>query len=409
MRPIPALLAVAAVLAFALAGCSSPRDAQQGKGGRGGPPGSTTLAFTEPVAIGGGATGETFVAVGPDGLVLACTHGGFTGPSPTWVSRDGGATWASLVTGALLPSGDCDVEVAQDGDWFVLYDTAWGSALAVSHDDGVTWVQRPDIALPITGVVDRPWIGVIGGRLLLVYKGIGQGPGIIAASTSDDDGATWSTPQVVSLADDPTLANHIGFDFLVGADGVVRIPLVKYDNDPTVDEPFSFLVSRDRGTSWTEEPALPPRDADVLVGAAVAGDGTTLYWAWHDDAGRLLAAASTDDGRTWSDPALVAQGGFVFTPALAGRPDGTATLAWVQGGPYQAAAARLDARADGLVLATAVLESSATTAQMAEFLDVAHDEEGRAIVVYAWEPGDGSCDDLRHPSNHACLHTVRET
>jgi hypothetical protein len=366
------------------------------------------FTFRPPVSIAGGATGEAFLAVGPGGLALACTHGGFTVPSPTWVSRDDGATWDVLDPGATIPSGDCDVEVRADGAWFVLYDTVWGAALSVSRDGGATWTHHPDIALPVTGVVDRPWLGLAGDRLLLSYKGIGQGPGIVVVSASDDDGATWSPPRPVSLVSDPTHANHIGFDFLVGADGVVRIPLVKYDNDPTVDEPFSFLVSRDRGDSWSEEPALPPRDADVLVGAAVAGDGTTLYWAWHDDAGRLLATASTDDGRTWGEPALVAAGQFVYTPALAGHADGTATLAWVQTGPSLAAAARLDARQPGLVTATAILEGPTAVAQSAEFLDVAVGPDGGARIAYAWNDPAGSCEDLLRPLNRSCLHFVRE-
>lgn len=366
------------------------------------------FAFLPPVTIAGGATGETFLAVGPDGVVLACTHGGFTVPSPTWLSRDDGATWSVLDAGASIPSGDCDVEVRADGAWFVLYDTVWGAALSVSKDDGATWVHHPDIAPPVTGVVDRPWLGLVGDRLLLSYKGIGQGPGLVVVSTSDDDGASWTLPQPVSVVSDPTHANHIGFDFLTGADGVVRIPLVKYDNDPTVDEPFSFLVSRDQGDSWSEEAALPPRDADVLVGAAVAGDGTTLYWAWHDDAGKLFATASTDDGRTWREPVLLAQGDFVYTPALDGRPDGTATVAWVQSGPFVAAAARLDARDPALVTSITLLEGPSAAAQSAEFLDVVHGADGQARIVYAWNDPSGSCEDALRPLNRSCLHFVRE-
>lgn len=393
-----------ALAAFALlSGCLGPGVPDSGPR-----PSGAALQFTPPALVAGGATGEAFIAVGPDGLVLACTHGGFTGPSPAWVSRDDGATWTPLATGSVLPAGDCDVDVSPTGAWVVLYDTVWGAALAVTRDGGASWTVRPDAAPPITGVVDRPWIAWVGERLVLSYKGIGQGPGIVVVRTSDDDGATWSTPEVVSLVADPTHANHIGFDFLVGRDGAVRIPLVKYDNDPTVDELLSFLVSRDRGDSWTDEPALGPLDADVLVGAAVAGDGTTLYWAWHDDAGRLLAAVSTDDGATWSAPALVAQGEFVYTPAIDGRRDGSATVAWVQSGPFQAGAARLDPGVPGLVVAATALDGPSETAQAAEFMGLRHDEAGRAHVVYAWDPGDDSCLDLRHPGKRICLHFTRE-
>jgi hypothetical protein len=325
------------------------------------------------------------------------------------VSHDEGAHWLETIPQPNpTPDGDCDVDVSPGGAWVILYDWAAGASIAITRDQGKTWTLRHGVAPPVTGVVDRPWIAFVGERLLLSYKGIGQGPGIVVVRVSDDDGATWSSPAVVSLLSDPRLANHIGFDFLVGADDAVRIPLVKYDNDPTVDETFAFLVSRDRGVSWNERPALGPLDADVLVGAAVAGNGTTLYWAWHDDAGKLLEAHSVDDGGTWSPPTLVAEGEFVYTPAIDGRPDGTATVAWVQSGPFQAAAARLDARLDQPVVATVVLEGPSTTPQSAEFSALRHDAQGRANVVYAWDPGDDSCFDLRHAGNGICVHFVRE-
>jgi hypothetical protein len=402
------LIALAFAVLLLLPGCFGGSDRDRHDDGAHAP--ARGLSFTEPVVVGMGATGETFVAAGPGGLILACSHGGFSGPSQAWASRDSGATWGRLEPSpSPVPSGDCDVEVSPAGAWAVLYDWVGGASIAVSRDEGATWSVHHGIAPPVTGVVDRPWMAFVGERLLLSYKGIGQGPGIVVVRTSDDDGANWSTPQVVSLVSDPTHANHIGFDFLVGADGVVRIPLVKYDNDPAVDEPFSFLVSRDQGDSWTEEPALGPRDADVLVGAAVAGDGTTLYWAWHDDAGSLWTSSSVDDGATWSDPVFVVEAQFVYTPALAGRPDGTATLVWMQTGRDFAAAARLDARLADPVVAMVVLEGPSDVAQSAEFMDVAHDEDGHALVVYGWDPGDGSCADAVNPLQMACVHFVRET
>jgi len=44
----------------------------------------------------------------PHGLVLACSHGGFGQPSPSWASEDGGDTWRRLDP-QLNPivSGDC--------------------------------------------------------------------------------------------------------------------------------------------------------------------------------------------------------------------------------------------------------------------------------------------------------------
>ncbi|MHB1262471.1 MAG: sialidase family protein [Thermoplasmatota archaeon] len=400
----PGAWVAAAVASLALAGCLS----DDGDAGNDGPT-ARPFAFTAPVLVDGGATGETFIAIAPDGTLLACSHGQFTGPSRLWTSSDGGLAWSELDPQPNpFPDGDCDVDVSESGAWVVLYDWAGGASIAVSRDQGATWTLHHDVAPPVTGVVDRPWITFLGERLLLSYKGIGQGPGIVVVSTSDDDGATWNALTFVSLVDDLQRPNHIGFDFLIGGDRSIRIPLVRYDNDPTVEETFSFLVSRDRGESWSEETALGPLDADVLVAAAVAGEGRTLYWAWHDDAGHLLEAHSLDEGRTWSEPALVAQGDFVYTPAIDGRPDGTATVAWVQSGPYQAAAARLDARLAQPVVATVVLEGPSDTPQMAEFSGLRHDAQGRANIVYAWDPGDGSCQEPRYPLTSICVHFVRE-
>ncbi|MFA5944568.1 MAG: sialidase family protein [Candidatus Thermoplasmatota archaeon] len=393
----------AACFALALAGCFGDLASDDS------PAAQTSFAFTAPLLVGGGATGETFLAVGADGAMLACSHGMFTGPGPLWVSHDEGDHWVETIPEPNpLPDGDCDVDISPTGAWAILYDWVGGASIAVSRDQGRSWTMNHAIAPPVTGVVDRPWFAFHGERILLSYKGIGQGPGIVVVRTSDDDGATWSTPQPVSVLSDPRLANHIGFDFLVGADGTVRIPLVKYDNDPSVDETFSFLVSRDRGDSWQEQPALGPLDADVLVGSAVAGDGTTLYWAWHDDAGKLLESHSLDDGATWSEPFLIAEGEFVYTPAIDGRADGTATVAWIQSGPFQAAAARLDGRLAQPVVAIAILEGPSDTPQSAEFSALRHDAQGYANVVYAWDPGNDSCQDLRHAANGICVHFVRE-
>lgn len=415
--------AVACVLAAVLAGCL--QDMTD-------PALPRHLHFGEPVVAGVGAVGETFLALGADGVALACSHATFTRPSPLWVSRDDGAAWVQTEPGPnVLPSGDCDVEVSDEGVWAMLYDWVGGATVATSRDDGRTWRLNPLAALPVTGAVDRPWIGFLGERLILTWKSVQYHPTVIAAAYSDDYGATWSPPLPLDIRDDPAFPAAIQSDVKI-AGGRAYVFVTLYQTNPLagpmgLDEGVRFdLLVSDDGFVWSRSHVQDLPAADIINGAAAGADTWTgrgasdddegavhLWWAYaapDGNAESLFVLHSGDGGTTWDEPQAVVEGGDFDTPAIAARDDGTATLLVMQREPTPwIRAFRLDSAAPGLVLDEMEIASDNGAPQNIEFMDIEHDERGRAAALFGWRMTDTDCTDLRYPVNDSCLVFVRET
>lgn len=366
------------------------------------------VAFEAPVLAGTypNQQGEAFVEVSPDGqTVLTCAHGEFRQSSPMYASTDGGTTWRTLTPPLDSPiGGDC--EVALSGDtWVFLASTVASATVLVTQDQGATWSVNPLSAIPTNGLADRPWIAFAGDRLLISYMPLWMQPGLIATMASDDLGQTWSMP-VYASAIAPGQTSTVQGHFLVDpSDGTVRIPLVKTMGTelnqvgPVV---LSMAVSRDQGTSWTEEPVRGPFTAYFAYSTAVAqgGDGT-LYWPFLQDGDGgvdTLVLTSTDGGATWSEPVRVVQGQAPASiPWGHGRPDGSMDLVWTDDGAVAGAEPgpsvlflRLDARHPGLVTGLVAVTAVGVTP---EFSAVGHDGDGRAFVVVPQTvglPGDGT-------------------
>lgn len=390
------------------------------------------LRFGEPVLVGVGAVGETFLALGADGTALACSHATFTRPSPLWVSRDDGATWTSTEPGPnAIPSGDCDVEVSAAGVWAMLFDWVGGATVATSRDHGRTWDVNPLAALPVTGAVDRPWIGFLGERLVMTYKSVQYHPTVLAATYSDDYGATWSPPLPLDIRDDPAFTAAIASDVKVAGDQAY-VFLTLYNTNPLagavgLDEGVRFeLLSSGDGFTWSRSHVLDLAAAEILNGAAAVaprtarsngGDArgeasTHLWWTYAAPNGStesVYVLHSGDGGATWDPPVAVAGGGDFDTPAIAGRTDGTATIVIMQREPTPwIRALRLDPSKPGLVVDDVELIGDTGAPQNIEFMDVEHDARDRAAVVFAWRVEASSCTDLRYPVNDSCLFFVRE-
>lgn len=337
---------------------------------------------------------EAFIDVSPDGqTILTCLHGEFAAASPMFVSRDAGSTFSQI---PAMPDwgtgGDCEVAMGDDGWWHFLISTVATETVVSTGDNGTTWTANHVTALPTNGMGDRPWLEAVGNDLILTYmplSGVTPGqPGSIGVVRSTDHGRTWSTPQTLGGLEADTLI--VEGHPLVGPGDLVRIPLMRYerdfDNNGSPCRLF-FAVSADHGATWTEEPVAEPTCrpgfASFPTSVAVAGDGT-LYWAYFVPAsGRTDLVAIVGNGTGWSEPVTLMEGLSSYDiPWMDGRPDGTATLAFVanttaspRGG--QLTMLRLDARLPGLVDATATAGHNTGV----EFLAVEHDMHGRAHVV----------------------------
>lgn len=345
----------------------------------------------------GDMQGEFFLEVTDGGnTILTCTHGGFTDPAPKFVSEDGGTTWRELVvdppTGV---SGDCWVDVGDDGTWYFIDSQAGGNTVSSTRDGGRTWTVNRAATVPVGGTADRPYMVPLGGsRMALTYVQSYLVPGFVAFTRTTDNGQTWEAPRRISQIDD-TRTNVMHGPMLVADEGrTIRVPLFQfqaqdYPSMGPAQGTLGFMKSTDGGDSFRYEPVLPSVEA-LFVPPAVAAVGSNLYWAYQVGNGSgqdIMLLTSVDDGATWRPPVRIAGGipcvGYMW---IDGAPDGSAVLSLdaeaslvtneKQG--EHLILIRLDATSDGIVdwtLAPAVADN-------AEFSTVAHDDAGRVYASY---------------------------
>jgi hypothetical protein len=378
--------------------------------------GATDWPFSN-ILVGPGGDAETSVLVGPDGLVLACSHGGFGQPSPSWASEDGGDTWRRLDPQPNpVVSGDCDWAVLEDGTWAIVYDTIASSTVATTRDRGATWSFNYASAVPFGGV-DRPWITAEGNTLYMAYANVmATEPAINTLAVSHDGGRTWTEHHVahtVSLEESDRPQTVIGHPLV--ADGTIRIPLASADLSNGGPTWLSFAVSRDEGNTWTEEMVAGPYETFFhLPVASQAPDGTLFITKPEGDANGIAidVLVSHDDGETWTAVRVAENVTFpsVTGPWVDARPDGSATVAWLQEseGARTIWAARIGA--DGTIAhpARALIEPVEDDAVF-EFIMLDHDESGRAFIVYPLDTGDCTqTTPAAQGRNAQCVWLLRE-
>jgi len=402
-------------VALLLAGCLS-----------GPPAGPVTLppaGFTH-TQVGTGGDTETSLAVSADGrTVLACSHGGFTQPSPWWASTDGGATFTQLEPSPAPPvGGDCDVAIGTDGSWYEVFDSLMSVAIVATHDQGKTWVWSY-LNDPLVGNVDRPWIQAVGDDLVVTYADImADQPYAVFAIRSTDHGATWSLPAVVANVHGPDATNcWVGHPTSIGFQ-LMLVPLGCWvgaeANVGTVQ--VQFARSETAGADWVQEPPLALQQARGVPTASFAPDGTLwlAFVAGPDGGHEVMAATSSDDGHSFADPIPVAPiAGDSDWPWIDGRPDGSADVTWMEHAPngtagptYRAHVARVS-REPFAVVSSQPIGPSWAGDMSYEFFMVRHDDHGTAFVVHPMD-GDGcAVMPLLGPQgsrNRECVHLERE-
>lgn len=311
-----------------LAGCLQP--AQTGGAVAAGVPSLGTWPAT---LAGPGGDAESSLAVSADGrTILACSHGGFTQASPLWASTDGGATFRRVTVSPNQPfDGDCDVTIAGDGSWNIVYDTVASATFASSRDQGATWWVHPFAAEPVGGV-DRPWILADGNDVILTWADVmAELPFAAFFTKTSDGGRTW-TPHALMGTFTPSEVNCFMAHPIAAPGHVLQVPVACKDGDDVLGGgPASILESTDGGTTWAKVPTGVRTGGSIT--ASYAGDGGLWMTVDHADGnGSTLGVAhSTDGGRTFTDPLWLDAG---VTPGFGwfwvdGRPDGSATAAWM--------------------------------------------------------------------------------
>ncbi len=382
--------------------------------------------FGAPILVGTGADAETSLTIAPDGTMLACTHGAFRVPSPLWASEDAGTTWEPITVGTNpVPSGDCDVAIAEDGVWYVVYNTIASATIASSADRGQTWQVQPVAAYPFTGAVDRPWILADGNDITMTYaNAAATAPAVHYFTRSTDRGLTWPVHTVTGHAEGPGKVQKVPGHFISSNDGQEIIePVMSYASALGVQLAGASLVlhrSQDAGLTWSPLHVAGPFEAPLMFpGVARTADGT-LYASYAR--GTLENATvevvwSLDDGATWSEPVEVARNvasRAVVAPFMDARPGGGVTLAWLQadGAPDSMPGTRLwVARVDAHAAEPLVFSGGITEPYgdffVYEYIMVRHDAHGRAHVLYV-ERGEECGGGPGATRQHQCLWLVSE-
>lgn len=289
--------------------------------------------------------------------------GGARGLS-SWMTSDGGTNWAKL---ADVPWSACQGGPARFGrvtDPWVSYDAAGNlyfigqpidsaelgiSAISVTTRDGSGW-KEPTILIEdegsrgvandkvsITGDPTRPgyayatWIRIdypAGQRqsenadlVSLSWRGQPM------FSRTTDAGETWSRPVPMRESNNYFQGNQIA----VGPDGTlynVTANLFTGNSRVAHSVYMGVMVSRDAGRHWSAPTKIAPigtqqlfvpddgfpiRAEDYLPDIATDPSNGDVYVVWSDGRGtpinKVVMAKSTDGGRHWSGPTVVATGG----------------------------------------------------------------------------------------------------
>ena len=327
---------------------------------------------------------EPGIGVAPDGALWATAfsvHDPRGGGQDIWRSTDGGSGWRWIAApfntpGVRLGGSDADLSVAPArnargrfnvyaASLYVLTSSSGllvgDISLAVSMDDGGTWILHP-LAAEVPAD-DRPWIVAEGPcRVHLTYH---AGPTVANVVNTYDlcnpaaivQGLTLTpvaATRYASLAGPAALGRRAtyvtaGFGKPVMDRGRLVIPAMDCPG-LTLDQEIARAEHADAdcpaGTnaelyvevadpasaSWTLRPVTRSARRDVAiwpVSAAVDGRGR-LYLAWTDDVDSWLQR-SDDGGATWSAPRrLNPIGATAVYPSVAAAGDGTVIVAWYQ-------------------------------------------------------------------------------
>lgn len=416
----------------------------------------TQANFRDPVLVGKGGDTEASLAVGANGTVLVCSHGGFTRHA-LWASTDGGTRFVEQDTGDPDVSGDCDVSVGDDA-WYQVYSAVKQDALpggetlsslielrlATSRDQGESWT----ITSPLQGttmVHDRAWLAADGATVMIAY--VAARPlGINCADLPDadihgcaaedaimvvrsaDGGGTWSTPEI-AFAGIPEPSGILNGDLVTWDDGrAAGMPLLVLPSADASTGSIVFTRSQDGGATWTSR-QVATTTLRSFPSVSIAEDGrlAVAYATGSRERATVSLATSDDEGTTWSGPVTVKEnatfdrsltttGNLIPAVAVALDRHGNATLAWVEaddrtGNETWTLHAGQVTSEHAVVFSGPVRSPGhGTWSGGYEFLQVSATPSGDALIAYPWNASgckDSPPDYADLGRNEQCVEVVR--
>jgi cysteine-rich repeat protein len=304
-------------------------------------------------------------------------------------STDNGRTWRAR---AAFGSGE-QPQVATDGAghwvavWTTLVSTSWtvggftfprlgpgDIVVARSADNGLTWTAPAPLdasgatrGLNSHVATDRAGVWVAVWDTCLWDSGAGLDEGDVWFARSNDAGASWTTPALLSndagtLQESmPRLATDAKGNWIVAWRAMHY-----WQPDLPVQTDLDILAvrSKDNGLTWTtpawlNTSAAVDRTDQMDDSPSLATDGKGVWlatWDWYDAymGFHALVAQSTDNGASWTPPTLINPNqDFPTTeeqePEVASDGAGHWVVAWVLDSPNAMIAARGSTCGNGIV------------------------------------------------------------
>src|SRR5512133_387078 len=260
---------------------------------------------------------------------------------PEWVvrSRDLGATWTKLDSGGPTTSGLVPPWMSVDPDtsriWFATtLPNLCGARISWSDDDGEHWQTNPSVGCPAQGgekLLEGP-APASGARPVgyphVVYycaNAIDIAPSNLWCYRSLDGGHSFAfTGAFPDQTPPPGCSErHPSRPGVVGTDGVLYFPT-------TICGALGLAISRDEGATWQFSPIDYSGFQDIYTGGTAVDEHGNLYFAWIGPGTLPYLSISTDRGRSWRPPLMVAPPGVqtVRRIAVAARKRGEVALAY---------------------------------------------------------------------------------
>lgn len=258
---------------------------------------------------------------------IITTGENFTFNSEVFVARslDGGATFETPVNVTSNADFSESPYIAASGNKvYVVYseepESGGNSTIffTKSTDEGVTWTSPFNIS-GSQGNAHLPYVAVSGSNLYVVWHALNASSsetGSIFFAASSDDGASWSSPIIVS--DSGFAFPHIAVSvagesvYVVWEDAVG--PLDHYD--------IFFAKSINSGTSWST-PVNVSNNTGFSMSPYLAVTPSRVLLVWSDDTDTfsghsdVFFSKSADGGANWTSPVNISQNtGFSTWPEM---------------------------------------------------------------------------------------------